>query len=252
MQEFEEDLLRRCDQIADRLITRYHWQLLDRHAFARRIHGVAIIHPSSSLSYLAFGVYNQALHTACSGAEGPLRWEQAYNELFQMLSERARYRYPDVWEDAVQSAIELVCVRYTNCVVPQAFFQFAWGHLQNAVRTARRTQSRNELSFEQTAGDGATLKDIVPDTHPNISDEYVNDELRATLRAALVEFERLHSRARNQLAAVRLKFLDGLEDEVIGNILGGLSAKRVHELRSLGIKKLRSDPRLRRLFGPED
>lgn len=240
----------RCEEIARRLIARYDWQLLDHATFAQRIHAVAT--PDADLTYTAYGIYNQALHAACSGTEGPPRWERAYYELFQMLCGRARHRYPDVWEDAVQSAIELTCARFARCAIPRAFFQFAWGHMLNAVRVARREAAGADLSIEGTVGDsGARLADSIPDSRPSILKRMSSAEARAQLHTILAEFERLHRRARNQLAAVRLKFLDGQNDEAIGRMLG-VSVKRVHELRSLGIKKLRADPRLREMFEREE
>ncbi|MFL5802925.1 MAG: hypothetical protein ACJ8CR_14435 [Roseiflexaceae bacterium] len=249
------DLERRCREVIDRLLARYQWRLLAREELIRRTIIAVGEHPAADLAYLAFGVYNQALYDACSGAEGLRRWEQGYQEVFAMLCDRARYRYPDIWEDAVQSAIELTCKYFDRCVVPQAYFQFAWGHLQNAVRSLRprlrRKTQHPDISLERTVGpDAPPLAESLADPNVHIADQILADELRAELRRTLVAFEREHPRARNQLAAVSLKYLDGKNDETISQLLG-VSVKRVHELRSLGLKKLREDQRMRQLLGDE-
>src|SRR3712207_2084878 len=89
---------RRCREVIDRLRARYGWELLAREEFVRRTIAAAQEKPATGLDYLAFGVYNQVLYDACSGAEGPARWEQGYTELFAMLCDRARHTYPDIWE----------------------------------------------------------------------------------------------------------------------------------------------------------
>jgi RNA polymerase sigma factor (sigma-70 family) len=255
MDTTDGDLEHRCRELIDRLLVRYAWRLLTREELLQRTIVAAREDPATELSYLVFGIYNHALHTACSGAEGPLRWEQGYHEIFAMLCDRARRRYPDIWEDAVQSAIELTCKHFDRCAVPQAFFQFAWGHLQNAARSLRpqlrrKTQSPN-ISLEYTAGPKAPpLADRLEDPKAYITDQVLAEELRAELHLALQRFEQAHPRARNQLTAVRLKYLDGKSDEAISQILG-VPVKRVHELRSLGLKKLREDSHMRGLLGDD-
>jgi RNA polymerase sigma factor (sigma-70 family) len=244
---------RRCREVIDRLLARYGWELLDRESFAQRTIVAAQANPAIDVAYLAFGVYNQALYNACSGNEGPFRWEQGYKEIFEMLCDRARRIYPDVWEDAVQAALEMICQRFERCIVPHAFFQFAWGHVQNAARSQRsylrRGNHQSDLSLERSIGDDeVTLADSLTDPHADFEMRILSDEQRTELHAILAAFTREHPRARNQLIAVRLKFLDDKDDETIGQILG-VPVKRVHELRSLGLKKLRADPRLGKLLG---
>src|SRR5215213_8523766 len=227
------DLDRRCREVIDHLLARYRWKLLDREVFIQRTIAAAQANPSVDVAYLAFGVYNQALYNACSGNEGPFRWERGYKEIFEMLCDRARRIYPDVWEDAVQAALEMICQRFERCIVPQAFFQFAWGHVQNAVRSQRsylrRRNHQPDVSLERSIGDeDVTLAESLTDPHADFEIRILSDELRTELHTILTAFTREHPRARKQLIAVRLKFLEGKDDEAIGQILG-VSVKRVYE-----------------------
>jgi len=251
MDTSDEELHRRCREMTGRLLTKYRWSLLDHDEFTRRCIVAAKEHPTADLAYIAFGAYNQVLYNACSGSEGPFQWEEGYQELNEMLRDRARNRYPDMWEDAVQSALVFICTRFDRCAVPQAFFQFAWGNVQNAVRSLRphlrRKNHPPNLSIERTVGDDISLAESLPDPSAPIEEQILDEERRSELRAALEEFGRAHRRMQKQLAAVQMKYLDGKDDVTISQILG-VSVKRVHELRSLGLKKLCADPRLRQLL----
>jgi RNA polymerase sigma factor (sigma-70 family) len=247
------DLDRQCGKIVDRLISRYQWALLDRDEFVRRTIAAAQSSVNIDVQLIAFGIYNQALYHACSGAEGPVRWELAYTELFTMLCDRARPRYPDVWEDAVQTAIETTCTSFDRCIEPRAFSTFAWQYLLNAIRSLqphlRRKDKRPPLSLERTIGeaDEQAFGDTLPDPNANIVELLLTEEQRAEVGQILDMIEQEHHRAKKQLAAVRLKYLDGKDDETIARLLG-VSVERVHELRSRGLKKLREDTRLRHLW----
>src|SRR5262245_1311228 len=128
----DADIERRCAVVVDCLLVRHGGKLLDRHEFIARVVVAVREHPAADLSYLAVGVYNQALYDACSGTEGLDRWNLAYTELYHLLYSRARHKYPDIFEDAVQLALERTAERFERCVEPHAFFEFAWGHLRNA------------------------------------------------------------------------------------------------------------------------
>ena len=246
------DLEQQCGGIVDRLIARYRWGLLDRDEFAGRTIVAARSSPNVDVQLIAFGIYNQALHRACSGAEGSARWERAYTELFMMLCDRARPRYPDVWEDAVQAAIESTCTSFERCIEPRAFSTFAWQYFLNAARSLqphlRRKDKQLPLSLERSIGqaDEQAFGDTLPDPNANIVELLLAREQHAEVRRILDLIEQEHQRAKKQIAAVRLKYLDGKDDHAIGDLLG-VPVERVHELRSRGLKRLRQDPRLRQL-----
>jgi DNA-directed RNA polymerase specialized sigma24 family protein len=239
-----------CGQVVDRLIARFGVGLLARQELIKR---TLAADPGSSggdgdsltrLSFVAFGVYNEALYSACSGAEGPVRREIGLGELSRVLHARARAWYPDVCADAAQSALERVHAQLERCREPRTFLIFASYYLKNAARRLRR-QERLTFSLESDLADqGAWRLGDAPGAAPNPLDEVLSSALGADLRVRLDAFAQKHPRARNQLAAVRLKYIDNLDDATIGRILG-VAVKRVHELRSLGLKKLRSDPHLR-------
>ena len=239
-------------RVIDGLLRRYHWRLIKREEFFRRIHTAARENSQATLSYIAFGIYNEVLHRACSGAEGPLRWEQGYKELFLMLCAGVRSKYPQVWEDLAQTAIELTCAQFERCAVPSFFFGFAWGHLQNAVRKEyphlRRKDTRVDLSLELTVGDtNLTLSETIPSEDDAFFDQLLVAEFRAELLAILTDIERENPKARDQFAAVRLKFLDGEDSETISRILH-VSVDNVYVLLHRGKVKLKADQRIVRLW----
>jgi RNA polymerase sigma factor (sigma-70 family) len=252
MIEADSDLERQCSIIVDRLLSRYRWGLLGRDEFIERTIAAAQGRLEIDVQLIAFGIYNQALYSACSGAEGSARWELAYTELFVILCDRAKARYPDIWEDAVQAAIESTCISFERCMEPRAFSAFAWQYFLNAVRSLqphlRRKDKQLPLSLERSIGeaDEQVFGDTLPDPNADIVELLLTQEQRAEVRQILDLIEQEHQRAKKQIAAVRLKYLDGKDDDTIGYVLG-VSVERVHELRSRGLKKLRQDPRLRRL-----
>jgi DNA-directed RNA polymerase specialized sigma24 family protein len=232
----DTDLEHQCAAIVERLFTVYDWQLLDRQGLITLTRRAALDEESADPWYLAFGCYNSLLYEACTGRQGRERWARAYEELYHMLRHRAQAVYPaDVWEDALQSALELICLRLERCREPRAFFQFAWGYVQNAARSLRpqrrRKQPVHEVSLDRSVGQERW----------SLADTLVGELPLLDGRIAAVE--QLHPRAHRQFAAVKLKFLDGMDDSTIGRLLG-VSVKSVHELRAHGLRKLRADPAL--------
>lgn len=247
----DAELEQRCAMLVDRLRSRHGWALIERAEFVARVLRAAHGQPGVALPYLAFGVYNHALYAACSGAEGHERQDQGYAELFRTLSAAARQRFPDVAEEAAQLAVEHTYTRIARCAEPRAFFTFAWQQLLSAARGLRRREQRRALSLQRVVGEDETrLGDLLEDPRADLVAQLLTDELCAELRAVLAEIARASPRAARQIAAVRLKYIEGMEDQSIAAALG-VPVKRVHELRSLGLKKLRADPRWRTLLAPE-
>jgi DNA-directed RNA polymerase specialized sigma24 family protein len=253
------DLEHRCREEVDRLCARYRWRLLEREEFVERTLAAAqATSPNVNTSYVALGVYNQALYIACTGDEGPIRWNMAYEELYLMLSERARRMYPELWEDAVQKALVDICDRLGRCVEPRAFFEFGWGYVRNAVKTLapdvyRKGHVQPPISLDRAIGDAddTSLGNTLTDPQVDLEALVIVGEQHAELRALFAQVEREYPAAKNQLAAVRLKFLEGMDDAAISNQLG-VPVKRIYELRSLGLKKLRNDERFHRLWQDEN
>lgn len=65
--------------------------------------------------------------------------------------------------------------------------------------------------------------------------------LRQRFKEIIKEFLRAHPRAAQQIAALQLKYIDGLDDTAISHRLG-VSVNSVYVLRSRAIKRLQSDP----------
>jgi RNA polymerase sigma factor (sigma-70 family) len=237
----------RCSVVVDQLLAKHGWQLLDRREFVRR--AVSFMQDGTIIDprYAAFGAYNQALYDACSGAEGIVQWELAYTELFRLLYDHARRYYPDVCEDATQIAIEHVCERFDRCREPKAFFIFATQQMMNAARSLRRQEQRQPMSIEISIGeDGDTISQLLVDPQSGPVQQLLADELQDEIQQFLAGYAQEHPRARKQIAALVLKYLDGLSDEAIGQQLG-IPVKHVHVLRSRAVKRLREDARWRKL-----
>src|SRR5262245_31105881 len=83
---------RLCAQAVDGLLARHDWQLLDRAEFVRRAHEHLRGGAASDAQRAATHAYSLALHSACSGAEGRERQNNAYGELFRYLYDIALQR----------------------------------------------------------------------------------------------------------------------------------------------------------------
>ena len=242
------DLEQHCREVVERLYATYNWRLLDQEQLISRTLAVVEANGGAELHYVAFGIYNSLLYEACLGQLDEERWNRAYEELYIMLSMQAKFAYPDLWEDAVQNALEAVSRQLEQCHEPRAFFQFAWGYVRNAVRSLRphlrRKDRRPDVSLEREVdGTKQPPPDDLADLADSIEAELISAEIRQELRTGLAAIERKHPRAHRQFAAVKLKFIDGLDDEEISRRLG-VSVQGVYELRSHGLKKLRADPSL--------
>lgn len=240
MSSLDGDLDQRCAEVVERLIARHDWRLIDRSEFIRRTRAALADLGSADLQYIAYGVYNLALYQACSGAEGAQRRERAYEELFRVLYARAWRSYYDVCEDATQLAITDVIINFENCYEPRAFIPFAFRYLMGAARRIRRQAARDSSLEREVGEEGLTLGETLVAT-ADIEAEAVAREQREALRRFLAEYVARHPRARNQIEAVRLKFLEGLDDQRISQELG-VSVANVHVLRSRGLARLREAP----------
>lgn len=234
-----------CRAAVDHLIARYGWLLLNRDEFARRtlehIRAGIAADPVRAAIY----TYSHALHMACSGAEGDERQELSYTELSRYLYDSARRRYSDVAEDAAQSALERTFTAFERCRLPGTFLAFALRQLMDAARALRRHANHQPL-------------------HPSLPDQpqadpanrVIADEMRWRFELLAAEFLRKHPRSAQQFAALRLKFIDGLDEVAISQRLGK-PVPSVYVLRSRAIEKLRVEPEWRALAGelgilPED
>jgi RNA polymerase sigma factor (sigma-70 family) len=251
MAQIESDrakLLRECQAAVDGLLSQRGWQLLGRDEWAQRVLNLVLSGRLAEPQRAAVYVYSLALHTACSGAEGRQRQNLGYDELFRYLYDGARRRYPEVAEDVTQQAIEHVFRLFAHCHTTGAFLAFAFQQLLDAARSIRRQDLR--------AGLATTPAGHVNGRQADLAAQVIADELHARFEQLSVEFLRKHPRAKQQLIALRLKYIDGLDEVAISRRLGK-SVGSVYTLRARAVAKLRAEPGWRALaveFGilPDD
>ena len=146
-------LLQDCRAEVERLKVQHNWRLLSPEDWARRVFERVIAGSLAGLRPVAMHVYSQALHAACSGAEGAQRQNHGYEELFRYLYAMAHRRHRDIAEDATQRAIEQAFALFKRCRTPGTFLAFALQQLQSSISTIRRQERR--FGTEQLFGLGA-------------------------------------------------------------------------------------------------
>jgi RNA polymerase sigma factor (sigma-70 family) len=249
MAQMERDratLLRDCHTAVDRLVDAWGWQLLGRDAWARQAADYVRAGSAATPGRAAMLVYSQALHAACSGAEGRPRQNQAYGELFRYLYAGALRRYPEIAEDAAQRAVERVFALFARCRAPGAFLAFAFQQLMDSARAVRRQAQPNGSARVLAVGFGRAGLAGQSDRQADMAARVIAEELRARFEYLSSEFLRKHPRASQQLAALRLKYIDGLDEAAIGLELGKPPGS-VYTLRARAIEKLRAEPEWRAL-----
>jgi RNA polymerase sigma factor (sigma-70 family) len=242
-----EDIERRCRVVVDQLLARYEWGLLRSDELVRRALLRARAGLADHLPAAIVGAYCVALHAACSGAEGAARQNRAYAELAHYLYSLTCQRYGDLSlqarEDAVQSALERIFTAFDNCREPVAFLAFAAQHLLDAVRAVRRRERRVADSLEREWDEDADEAPITaPDEQPQPLEQVIAGERREAIEHLLREFLRDHPRAAQQVAVLRMTWIDDLDDEVVGQQLG-ISLNSVYVARSRIIKTIQSEPK---------
>lgn len=241
--ERDLDLLEeQCRSAIHSLLARHEWQLLDQETFVQRALRLLADDSAADAPRAATHIYCHALYTACSGAEGPERQNLAYTELFRYLYESARRRSHDQAAEIAQLAIERIFVSFDRCYQPGTFLAFAFQHLRDAARSLQRQEQRQPQSLDAPTSSGQeSLGAQIADQHqPELSVKLIADELRQRFQDTLARFLRTHPRAAQQIAALQLKYIDGLDDDIIGQRLG-VSVNNVYVLRSRAIKRLQSD-----------
>jgi RNA polymerase sigma factor (sigma-70 family) len=242
-----EELERRCTIVVERIIREHGWRLLEPSELVRRTLAQLRVGTADRLESAAIGAYCMAMHTACSGAEGSSRQNQAYGELARYLYSLTFVRFadlsPDVREDVTQSALERIFKSFERCREPVAFLAFAGLHLLDAARPARRHAVRPVESLDQKIGaTDELLGELLPDEQPEPVERVLGAERRAALERLLEEIATDHPRATQQLAILRMTWLDDLDDLAIGRRLG-ISLSSIYAARSRLIKTIKSEPK---------
>jgi DNA-directed RNA polymerase specialized sigma24 family protein len=244
--EFEdESLTERCNAAVAQVLKRYDWRLLEANEFVRRtednIRTSAIENPWVA----AVNVYCQCLYTTCRGDEGPVRQERAFLELQHYLFEISFREVADIptdlrWEH-VNEALLRIWQRLPAYYKPGAFLALAAMELRNVMRpwwSRQHGRERQAWELPPTSIDRAMEQ---PDAGESPDGRAISKELVQQVRHCFNEMLRRYPRARQQLEAVWLKYIDGLDDESISQYLEK-PITGVHVLRSRGLRRLRAEP----------
>jgi RNA polymerase sigma factor (sigma-70 family) len=242
-----EELERQCPIVVERIIREHGWQLLDPSELARRALAQLHVGAADRLESAVIGAYCAAMHAACSGAEGSARQNQAYGELARYLYSLTFVRFadlgPDVREDVTQSALERIFKSFERCREPVAFLAFAGLHLLDAARPARRQIARPLESLQQPIGPADdTLGEVLPDLQPEPVEHVLAAERRVAIERLLAEIAADHPRALQQIAILRMTWLEDLDDTAISQRLS-ISLSSVYAARSRLIKTIQSEPK---------
>lgn len=228
-------LEQQCNAAIDLLLRRHGWQLLSRDEFARRALDYLREGKANTPFRAAIHTYSLALHAACSGHEGAERQNRGYTELFRYLYDSAGSRYSNIREEVAQRALEQTFIAFEGCRTPGAFLAFAFQQLRDAAR-ALRSQTSHE-----------SLPESLPDQqYADPARHMIAEELRLRFERLAAEFLLRYPRSAKQFAALRLKFIDGLDELTISQRLGK-PIKSVYVLRARAIEKLRLEPEWRAL-----
>ncbi|MDQ4077423.1 MAG: sigma-70 family RNA polymerase sigma factor [Chloroflexota bacterium] len=232
-----------CAEAVDRLLSRHGWQLLGRAEFVRRTVAAVQGRLATDPQRAATHIYSLALYHACSGAEGEAQQERGYTELFQYLYDSAYWQYRDVCDDATQLAIERVYANFERCRVPAAFLAWAFQQLRDAARTIRRKRGKRTTSLDEPVGPGLdALGALLADPRQvDPTNRLELQEQQTHLKHLVAAFLQQHPRADQQLAALLLKHVQGLDDEAIAEQLDK-PVRSVHVLRARARKKLEQEP----------
>lgn len=235
-----------CASIIDTLIAKHKWQLLAREDFIQHVLEHARAEGASNLQRTAIHIYVLALYKACSGSLGSEQQNLAYRELSNYLYDIAHRRYPDICEDATQQAILCIFTHFEHCREPGAFLAFALQYLMNAARAIRRQDSRSPGPFSSFVDeDHSPQGQALPAQQAlDPSSVLLAGELRSRFEELTRAFLQKHPRAVRQFEALRLKFIDGLDESSISQRLGK-SVQSIYVLRARAIEKLRAEPEWR-------
>lgn len=222
------------------LLAQHGWRLLTPAEVACRAEALLAATPAPTASVIARACQQVYAHCLYLAVQEPAHQALAYGELHAYLYRIALRQRPAVAEDAAQEAIVLVHQKRHECHTPGAFLKFAIYQLLTAFH--RLTPSAHEVSLEETLTEPET-EEAQPawltapqDPAAEVAAQMANAQLLRWLRTVIEN----NPRARNQILAVTLKYLEEWDDETIAATLATTVAN-VHVLRSRGLIKLREE-----------
>ncbi|MFN8494211.1 MAG: hypothetical protein U0350_41820 [Caldilineaceae bacterium] len=222
------------------LLARHGWRLLNQTELA--VQAATLIGDMPTPTLLAAERACQQVYAAClyTAVQEPARQEVAYGELHAYLYRIALRQRPAWAEDAAQEAILLVYQKRQACRNPGAFLKFAIYQLLTAFH--RLTPSSHEFSLEGALADHDLDEDGLAFMIDPLELEAEADTRAeaANLLRCLHRIIAANPRAKNQILAVILKYLEEWEDAAIAEALA-TTAANVQVLRSRGLIKLRAE-----------
>ncbi len=231
-----------CQRTATTILARHGWNLLDESTLAAHATHLlaAVTNPTRTQAERACQqVYARTLYAA---AQDPARQAATYRELHAYLYRIAQRQRPDLAADAAQEAIVLVYQNIQTCRDPAAFLKFAIYQLLTAFhRLAPRHEEASLDGMLELGAEGEPAVELIDDA-PSLEAEVEEREVVASFLRWLRGVIEANPRARNQLLAVAMKYLEGRDDADIAATLGTTVAN-VQVLRSRGLEKLRAEYR---------
>ncbi|MCS6882769.1 MAG: sigma-70 family RNA polymerase sigma factor [Oscillochloridaceae bacterium] len=238
----ENDVRTQCRRTVTAVMQRFGWQLLSVDEFARRTEASVAGGEVTDLWRAAINVYCHCLYRACRGDEGRERQDLGFAELhryvYGLSFRESPDLAPDVRAEAVNETLLRIWRKLDSYHTPGAFLAIAALELRNVLRplwTRLAALPLDVLDRRQIAAE-----------HSDPEQSAMRADLSQQVRACFDEVLRQQPRARQQLEAVWLKFIAGLDDETISVYLARPVAS-VYVLRSRGLNQLRASPTWQRL-----
>jgi DNA-directed RNA polymerase specialized sigma24 family protein len=234
----EPSLLHRYRVVVDSVLAQYGWQLLAPEELVRQMMELLESGLVAEARPAAMHAYCLSLYSACSGAEGPDRQELGFIDLQRYLYQLSFGEHaalaPDLRWEVINETLLRVWRRLDQCRNRGAFLAFAGYELRNAIRPwwARAVP---KTSLEEISDTPSSRGADDPVGH------VLSDELRHLVHLSFESSLRRHPRAKQQLEAVWLKYIGGLDDVTISAYLEKPVAN-IQVLRSRGLERLRTEP----------
>lgn len=222
--------------VAHHTITRYGWSIISANELGRLItqHLVDSSH-DRPLKVIAHSCAAEVLYEACRNDADPQRIEQGYTDLFRYLERIAVRRWPTHSPDIVQRALELTHAQIDRCRAPNSFLAFARYKLLQAAK--------EEIGPRAPP---ASLDDVAATVEPAAPSDVAAEVIgKAEYEELVLAIQRLPDH--RQCAAVLGKYFLRQSDQAIAARLE-ITPQHLAVLRGRALKRLRADPRLRRLF----
>lgn len=242
-----ESLAERCRSEVARVLKRYDWRLIDPQEFARRTEDAVRTGGIESPWAAAINVYCHCLFAACRGDNGEAPQARAFLELQRYLFELSFREVSEIPRDLrleqVNEALLRIWQRLPAYYKPGAFLAIAAMELRNVLRPwwSRPRPGRERRPWELPPTSIEQVPEQPEDTRDDPVTRAISEELAQQVRACFDEIVRRHPRARQQLEAVWLKYIDDLDDEAISRYLEKPVAS-IYVLRSRGLSRLRAEP----------